>query len=106
MFYLAENHLVALLEVGALVGGVTPGALLPSPLVPWSIMNVRVRLQNVVDMTHASERKAVAMSAQELTGDWASYAIRHRLAARSGPPHLRRHNASRRRCSTAATWRR
>ena len=43
VFYLAENHLVALMEVGALVGRAAPGALFPSPHRAWSVANVRER---------------------------------------------------------------
>jgi hypothetical protein len=87
-FYLAENHLVALLEVGALVGTASPGGLVAVPHRPWAVINVTVRLGSVVDLTRLSQRKAVRTSVQELTGDWRNYAIRHQLSGVKGAaPH-------------------
>lgn len=84
VFYLAENHLVALMEVGALVGSANLGSLLPSPHRSWSILNVNVRLSRVVDLTRAGERRKLGTTVQELTGDWRGYAIRHQIKQRPG----------------------
>jgi len=87
-FYLAENHLVALLEVGAMVGTSSPGGLVAVPHRPWAVINVTVRLGSVVDLTRPSQRKAVRTTVQELTGDWRSYAILHQLSGAKGiAPH-------------------
>jgi hypothetical protein len=79
VFYLAENHLVALLEVGALLGAAMPGGLVPSPHRAWSVLNVSVRLKAIVDLTRSNQRAHVRTSVQELTGDWRGYSIRHQL---------------------------
>ena len=73
--YLAENHLVALFEVQALVGShATP---VPSPARPWVIANVGVRLQKVVDLTDVTRVQIpLQTNAQELTGDWRGYQMR------------------------------
>lgn len=85
LFYLAENHLVAMMEVGALVGQATPGGLFASPHHAWSVINVSVRLRSVLDLTRASQRAKLRVTAQELTGDWRAYPIRHQLAGRTTP---------------------
>jgi len=87
-FYLAENHLVALQEVGALVGTPSPGGLFPLPHRAWSVINVAVHLTAVADLTRHSQRSLVGTNAQELTGDWRSYAVRHQVAGRPGSPPL------------------
>lgn len=77
VLYLAENHLVALFEVGALLGSpATPGASLPSPHSSWTLLNVAVHLQKVLDLTSPSHQQFLATTAQELTGDWRGYQLR------------------------------
>lgn len=88
MFYLAENHLVALLEVGALVGTALPGGLFPSPHRAWSVLNVGVRLTSVVDLTRRAPLETLGTSIQELAGDWRSCAVRHRVSGRAGAATL------------------
>jgi len=76
VLYLAENHEVALFEVEALLGspyGDGNGILLPNPRHSWLILNVRVRLQRVADLTRVSQQTLLSTSAQELTGDWQGY---------------------------------
>jgi hypothetical protein len=77
VLYLAEDHQVALFEVGALVGSPLHGRhFLPNPQLAWTILNVQVILQNVADLTLLGEQQKLLTSAQELTGDWECY--RHR----------------------------
>ncbi len=77
ILYLAENHLVALFEVGALFGRSTlPGGLVPNPGRAWIIVNVTVQLRAVADLTQALAQQALQTSAQELTGDWEGYQTR------------------------------
>jgi hypothetical protein len=77
VLYLAEDHQVALLEVGAMFGPLFPpagdGLLIPNPLQAWTILNVRVTLQRVADLTRVSEQTLISTTAQELTGDWDGY---------------------------------
>jgi RES domain-containing protein len=74
VLYLAENHLVALFEVQALLGSpLSSGGVVPHPRRAWTILNVNVNLQYVVDLTDPSAQTALDMSAQELTGDWRGY---------------------------------
>lgn len=81
IFYTGENHLVALLEVRALLGTpMTAGVLAPSPLRrQWGILNVRVNLSKVVDLTTRSVQRQLRTSAQELTGDWEGYYYRNQM---------------------------
>lgn len=77
ILYLAENHMVALFEVQALLGSpLSPGGVVPQPRRAWSILNVNVNLQSVVDLTDPAAQAALATSAQELTGDWRGYQLR------------------------------
>ena len=86
ILYLAEDATVALFEVQALLGSAYPGAtFLPSPAGgPWTVINVHVDLQEVVDFTRLKSRALVEASAQELTGDWRGYALRNPIRARGG----------------------
>jgi RES domain-containing protein len=80
VLYLAEDHLVALLEVQGMFGSPFPHpgrALVPNPRQSWAILNVRVTLQQVADLTRVSQQSLIDVSAQELTGDWAGYQQRH-----------------------------
>lgn len=71
ILYLAENHLVALLEVQALLGSPLPlGLVVPNPRHAWVVINVQVRLQYAVNLTITSEQALIGTTAQELTGDW------------------------------------
>jgi hypothetical protein len=86
VLYLAENHLVALYEVEALVGSPWPGGvMLSAPLRAWIILNVRVVLQQVADLCDVGEQTKLDTTAQELTGDWRSYMFRSSLTPVAGP---------------------
>ena len=86
ILYLAENHLVAMFEVGALFGNPTqPGGVVPKPAGTWAIASVQVQLAAVADLTQALAQQALRASAQELTGDWAGYQSRSRGTSVSQP---------------------
>lgn len=86
ILYLAENHLVALFEVGALLGSpATPGASLPSPHSSWTLLNVAVHLSKVLDFTDPARQQYLATTAQELTGDWRGYQLRGQCGTVSLP---------------------
>jgi hypothetical protein len=86
VLYLAENQLVALFEVGALVAATGPGGvLLPNPRQAWTILNVQVSLQNVADLCDVAEQTKLSTTAQELTGDWRAYYLRTPLTPVRGP---------------------
>jgi hypothetical protein len=89
VLYLAEDHPVALWEVGALLGSAQPGGLyVPNPRQAWLLLNVQVALHAVADLTDPREQHRLATTAQELTGDWRSYQIRSPMTAVSGPGGL------------------
>ena len=72
--YLAENAMVALFEVQALLGNpTTPGGVISPPLGAWIVLNVSVRLNQVADLTDLTVQNALNTTAQELTGDWRGY---------------------------------
>jgi RES domain-containing protein len=77
ILYLAENPMVALLEVQALMGSpTTPGGVVPHPHSTWTTLNVTVRLQAVADLTGTANQDLLGTTAQELTGDWLGYRLR------------------------------
>ena len=86
ILYLAEDASVALFEVQALLGSAYPGAnFVPNPAGgPWTLLDVEVDLQAVVDFTRPGSRNLIETSAQELTGDWRAYALRTPARPRGG----------------------
>ncbi len=78
ILYLAENASVALFEVQALLGSAYPGAaFVPNPAGgPWTLIDVQVDLQAVVDLTRRTSHNLIETSVQELTGDWRAYRLR------------------------------
>ncbi len=68
LLYFGENHLVALFEVGALLGSLMQPV--PQPRQTWVTLNATVRLQSVVDLTQAIEQAKIDVTVQELTGVW------------------------------------
>jgi hypothetical protein len=86
ILYLAEDALVALYEVQALLGSAYPGAAFaPNPAGgAWTTINVQVRLQAVADFTRLAAQYRIKTSIQELTGDWRAYALRHPNRPRGG----------------------
>ena len=78
LLYLAENHLVAMMEVQGLLGTpTTPGSVISNPGRPWVLVSVDVQLQQTVDLTDVSSTETLlASTAQELTGDWRAYTQR------------------------------
>jgi RES domain-containing protein len=88
VLYLAENPMLALFEVQALLGTpMTPGGVVPNPRRPWTILNVNVNLSGVLDLTNTSIHAAgqIETSVQELTGDWRGYQLRTGLTSVSSP---------------------
>lgn len=86
ILYLAENHLVALYEVQALLGSpLPPGLVVPNPHQAWVVINVQVQLQQLADLTRVSEQALIATSAQELTGDWRGNQFRGPNASVTAP---------------------
>lgn len=86
VLYLAENHLVALFEVQALLGSpLSAGGVVPHPRRAWTLLNVTVNLPRIVDLTDPASQSSLATTAQELTGDWRGYGLRGPGASVSGP---------------------
>ena len=86
ILYLAEDHQVALFEVGALLGSSFPGGTpVPNPRGHWIIINVQVRLGRVADLTQVSQRRLIETTVQELTGDWQGYTLRTTHARLKSP---------------------
>jgi hypothetical protein len=86
ILYLAEDHLVALLEVQALLGSPTTlGGMVPHPRSTWTVLNVSVSLQHVADLTDAASQALFDITAQELTGDWRGYHLRGPGTTVKGP---------------------
>ena len=87
IFYLAENPLLARLEVGAMFGSPSePGGLIANPAGSWLILNAEVRLTRVADLTNVrGSHEALSTTAQELTGDWRGYRQRSAQTSVSSP---------------------
>ncbi|HZL36777.1 MAG TPA: RES family NAD+ phosphorylase [Tepidisphaeraceae bacterium] len=86
VLYLAEDHMVALFEVSALLGSALPGqAFLPNPAHPWAIVNVDVQLSRVADLCGIRSRRLIETTIQELTGDWRGYSLRTPTPVRRAP---------------------
>ena len=86
ILYLAENPLVALFEARALFGSPsTPGGLVPHPNRPLVTLPILVSLSAISDLTDPGEAAVMGTNAQELTGDWRSYATRIPPASASAP---------------------
>lgn len=86
ILYLAEDASVALFEVQALLGSAYPGAaFVPNPAGgAWSLIDVQVNLQAIVDFTQLASCHRVGTSVQELTGDWRAYTLRRPARLRGG----------------------
>jgi hypothetical protein len=85
ILYLAEDPIVALFEAGALLGLPPPGPYISHPRHAWTILNVRVHLQNVVDLSSVVEQRKLGTTVQELTGDWRGYRLRSAVSSVSQP---------------------
>jgi RES domain-containing protein len=75
ILYLAEDQIVALFEVQALLGSPYQ-TWVPNPYQAWTILNVHVTLQRIADLTQVPGQQLIDMSVQELTGDWRGYHLR------------------------------
>lgn len=81
LLYFADDPVVALLEVSALVGhpwipGGMLGSILTHPAGAFSLVSVTVSLSPVVDLTDPGNRAAFDSNPQELTGDWKGFDLR------------------------------
>jgi len=75
ILYLAENPMVAMFEARVLFGSPsTPGGVVPHAARPMVVLPVTVNLDAVVNLTDDHQATLVSTNAQELTGDWRSYA--------------------------------
>jgi RES domain-containing protein len=84
ILYLAENPMVALFEARALFGSPsTPGGVVPHPSRALVTLPILVSLSAISDLTDPAAATVIETNAQELTGDWRSYATRIPPA---GPP--------------------
>lgn len=88
VLYLAENQLVALFEVQALLGSPYPGrgGYFPQPRQAWAIINVDMNLQEVANLTYIAAQQSIRTTSQELTGDWYGYQQRSATTASVGQP--------------------
>lgn len=86
VLYLAENPVLALFEAQAVFGStVSPPGIIPHPLRSFVIINVRVQLDQVVDLSDPANQTLLGTTAQELTGDWRGYHLRSSATTVSGP---------------------
>ena len=76
ILYLAEDPIVSLYEVGAMLGSPTK-ANAPNVNLAVAILPIQVSLRSVADLTAPSGLRAIDASIQELTGDWEGYAKRN-----------------------------
>jgi hypothetical protein len=87
VLYLAEDQIVALFEVDALLGSPLPGkSFLPNANQPCTTVPVDVQLSRVVDLSRASQRRLIETTIQELTDDWRGYLLRNPNPP-LGPPY-------------------
>jgi hypothetical protein len=86
ILYLAGAATVALFEVQALLGSAYSGAaFVPNPAGgSWTLIDVQVNLQAIVDFTQLASRLRIQTTVQELTGDWRAYALRRPTRPRGG----------------------
>lgn len=75
ILYLCENPALALEEVEAQFY-TRAGQIVANPAQSWLVMNVRVQLQSVADLTSVAAQEILETNPQELTGDWQGYQTR------------------------------
>ncbi len=88
ILYLAEDQMVALFEVQALLGS-PYGMWVANPHQAWVTLNVNVTLHHIVDLTRLSQQRLIDTTVQELTGDWRGYQLRTPATSSiqpTGPP--------------------
>lgn len=84
---MAENPLVTLFEARALFGSpLALGQVVPHPNRPLVTLPIIVSLSSVADLSDPLEAAKIETNAQELTGDWRSYAARTAPGPHSGLP--------------------
>ncbi len=76
LIYLAENHDIALKEVGALFNPPGTNLVVSNPHAAGTILNVTVAVSAVLDLTDRVVQNFLQTNFQELTGDWRGYYLR------------------------------
>jgi RES domain len=75
ILYLAGDPVTALFEFQAVFGD--PASPIPNPRVSATVLNVRVVLHAIYDLTDFADAQVpLSTTAQELTGDWRGYQAR------------------------------
>jgi hypothetical protein len=75
ILYLAGDPVTALFEFQAIFGD--PSSAIPNPRISATVLNVRVVLHAIYDLTHVAQAQVpLDVTAQELTGDWRGYQTR------------------------------
>lgn len=69
--YFGENHQVAVIEVGALLGN--PSSPVANPKGSWAIMSFKIILNNIVDLTDTTSQRTIHTNYAELTGNWSNF---------------------------------
>ena len=87
ILYVAQDPVVAMFEVGALLGSAY-GNYLPQPAQAWISLNVKVVLQTVADLTTSAAQLTLGATVQELTGDWLGYQQRQHSLSLNQPAGL------------------
>jgi hypothetical protein len=64
---------------------ITSGEVFPHPKRPIVVLPIMVSLTSVADLTDPNEAAIIQTNAQELTGDWRSYARRNMSMSSPGP---------------------
>ena len=78
--YLSDSSLVAQFEAQVLLGSPNrPGGPVTAPGFAWTVLQVRVSLTKVVDLSDLSAQAMLDTTVQELTGDWWGYRQRSRM---------------------------
>jgi RES domain-containing protein len=88
ILYLAENPKVALFEVGALFG--SPRKTVDVRVDPdacFTVVPVTADLSDIADLTDPEQAVLLQTNAQELTGDWRTYAQRGQPGGGHPSPH-------------------
>jgi len=65
ILYFSENQLVALYEVGALLGSIHKNVTIPNPAQGWLTINAHVILQQVADLTDPASEARLGTNPQE-----------------------------------------
>jgi hypothetical protein len=86
ILYLAENPILAMFEVQAMLGS-WHGVNVPNPQIFVTMLSVQVKLASIADLTTPANLKTIDTTIQELTGDWQGYALRNPIQP-NRPPYF------------------